>query len=74
MRPMARLSVVMSVFNGAAQLDATLNGIEAQTMRDYELIAIDDGSTDATGEILRARAARDPRIRVITIANDGLTR
>jgi glycosyltransferase involved in cell wall biosynthesis len=43
-------------------------------MRDYELIAIDDGSTDATGQILRERASNDARIRVLTIANDGLTR
>jgi glycosyltransferase involved in cell wall biosynthesis len=74
MAAMPRLSVVMSVFNGAAQLGATLDSIEAQTMRDYELIAIDDGSTDATGEILRERASHDARIRVLTIANDGLTR
>jgi glycosyltransferase involved in cell wall biosynthesis len=71
---MVKLSVVMSVFNGAAQLAQTLDSIAAQTMTDYELIVIDDGSTDATAEILSERAARDPRIRVITTSNEGLTR
>jgi glycosyltransferase involved in cell wall biosynthesis len=70
---MLRLSVVMSVFNGATQLGATLDAIAAQTMRDYELVAIDDGSTDATAEILRQYAANDPRIRIISTTNQGLT-
>jgi glycosyltransferase involved in cell wall biosynthesis len=69
-----KLSVVMSVFNGAAALDRTLDSIAAQTMRDFELIVVDDGSTDATPDILGARAAEDDRIRVIRQANGGLTR
>lgn len=69
-----RLSVVMSVYNGARDLQATLDAIAAQTMRDYELIVIDDGSTDATGAMLKNAATRDPRVRVITTANQGLTR
>ncbi|MDQ3279839.1 MAG: glycosyltransferase [Acidobacteriota bacterium] len=70
----ARVSVVMSVYNGAASLAATLDSIVAQTMRDFELIAIDDGSTDVTPQILARYAAADPRIRVITQPNAGLTR
>lgn len=69
-----KLSVVMSVYNGAPELARTLDSILAQTERDFELIAIDDGSTDATPQILAAYAARDARIRVITQANSGLTR
>ena len=69
-----KLSVVMSVFNGAAQLPATLEGIAGQTETDYELIVVDDGSTDDTPRILTQAAMRDTRIRVLTQSNAGLTR
>lgn len=71
---MVRLSVVMSVYNGAATLERTLDSIAAQTMADYELIVIDDGSTDATAEIVRTRVANDARIRLLSQSNQGLTR
>jgi glycosyltransferase involved in cell wall biosynthesis len=64
----------MAVFNGAARLRATLDSIAAQSESDYELIAVDDGSTDDTPGILAEAARRDPRIRVMTQANAGLTR
>jgi glycosyltransferase involved in cell wall biosynthesis len=63
----------MSVYNGAARLPATLESIRRQTMDDYELIAVDDGSTDATPSILASAALDDPRIRVVTQPNRGLT-
>jgi glycosyltransferase involved in cell wall biosynthesis len=69
-----KLSVVMAVYNGAPALAATLDSILAQTERDFELVAIDDGSTDATPSILADYAVRDARIRVIAQANAGLTR
>jgi glycosyltransferase involved in cell wall biosynthesis len=69
---MVRLSVVMSVWNGAASLESTLQSILAQTEKDFELIVVDDGSTDDTPRILAAE--RDPRLRVITQENAGLTR
>jgi len=71
---MVRLSVVLPVYNGAAALPATLDSIVSQTMRDFEVVAIDDGSADATSSILAAYAARDERIRVLSQANSGLTR
>lgn len=71
---MVRLSVVLPVYNGAAALPATLDSILGQTMRDFEVVAIDDGSVDATASILADYAARDPRIRVLSQANSGLTR
>jgi glycosyltransferase involved in cell wall biosynthesis len=69
-----KLSVVMAVFNGASTLAATLDSILGQTESDFELIVVDDGSTDATSSILADSAARDARIRVITQSNTGLTR
>src|SRR5258708_724619 len=71
---MTAISVVMSVYNGAPTLGATLDSILGQTERDFECIVVDDGSTDATPDILAAYAARDPRIRVIGQPNTGLTR
>jgi glycosyltransferase involved in cell wall biosynthesis len=71
---MPRISVVMAVFNDRLHVEATIASILAQTERDFELIIVDDGSSDATPEILRAFAARDPRIRILTQSNQGLTR
>lgn len=69
-----KLSVVMAVYNGAPSLAATLDSILAQTERDFELVVVDDGSTDTTPSILAEYATRDARIRVITQPNAGLTR
>src|SRR5205085_6871586 len=62
----------MSVYNGADELARTLDSIFAQTERDFELIVVDDGSTDATPSILSRQT--DPRMRVLTQTNQGLTR
>jgi len=59
------VSVLMSVRNGARHLPQTLDSIAAQSLRDFELIAVDDGSTDETGAILSAMAARDSRVTVL---------
>jgi glycosyltransferase involved in cell wall biosynthesis len=71
---MVRLSVVMAVFNGAPALEGTLRSILDQTFGDFELIVVDDGSTDGTADILAAHAARENRLRVISQENAGLTR
>lgn len=59
------VSVLMAVRDGARHLPRTLDSLSAQTFRDFELIAVDDGSTDETPSILSAMAARDPRVRVL---------
>src|SRR6266849_2533233 len=71
---MIAISVVMSVHNGAATLARTLDSILQQTEPRFELIAIDDGSTDSTSEILTSYAEQDARIRMISQPNAGLTR
>jgi glycosyltransferase involved in cell wall biosynthesis len=53
------------VRNAAATLPACLDSLRAQTLADFELIAVDDGSSDASGDLLARAAGADPRIRVL---------
>lgn len=67
------VSVVMPVYNAAAHLPAALDSMLAQTFADFELIVLDDGSTDDTGALLAAYAGRDARVRLAGSAeNQGL--
>lgn len=68
------ISVLMNVYNGERWLPEAIRSIQNQTMPDFELLIVDDGSTDATPRILAERAARDERIRVITQENKGVSR
>ncbi|QEF99476.1 Putative glycosyltransferase EpsE [Stieleria maiorica] len=69
-----RVSVVMSVYNGEAQLGATIDSILGQTFDDFEFVIVDDGSSDRSGECLQRYAVRDPRIVLLRQPNAGLTR
>jgi len=66
------ISVLMPVYNGDRYLAEAIESILAQTFRDFELLLIDDGSTDRSPQILRQYAAQDPRIRLISRENRGL--
>jgi hypothetical protein len=68
------ISVVMPVYNAARWLDVALASIAAQTCTDYELIAVDDGSTDASLQMLQRYGARDPRLRLVSRPNTGIVR
>jgi|GEM_PF-2213185 len=59
------VSVIVPAHNGAGSLDRTLESLAEQTLPNWEAIAVDDGSTDATAEILAGWAVADPRIRVL---------
>ncbi|GIX50894.1 glycosyltransferase [Sphaerotilus sulfidivorans] len=61
-----RISVVIPVHNGARHLAGTLASALAQTDDDFEVLCIDDASTDDSAAILAAHAARDTRLRVFT--------
>lgn len=60
-----RVSVLLPVRDGAPTLEESLSSLRAQTLRDHEVLAIDDGSRDATPRILEAFAAADGRLRVL---------
>jgi glycosyltransferase involved in cell wall biosynthesis len=66
------LSVLMPVYNAARYLTDAVDSILAQSVRDFEFIIINDGSTDAGGRILQDYARRDPRIRLISRGNTGI--
>ena len=65
-------SVVLPVYNGARYVAEALESVLQQTYAQFELIVIDDGSTDSTPRVLAEFAARDPRIRVFRQANQKL--
>jgi glycosyltransferase involved in cell wall biosynthesis len=67
-----RVSVLIGCWNNAGTLPRALDSILAQTVRDLELIVVDDGSTDETPDIVRG--IRDPRIRYLPLAHVGISR
>ena len=70
-RPPA-VSVVMAVRDGAAWVGEAVGSVLGQTEQDHELIVVNDGSTDATADVLGAMT--DPRLRVVRQEAAGLTR
>lgn len=67
------VSVLMGVYNAADTLERTLDSILSQEGVELEFIVVDDGSTDASAEILDKRAAGDARLKVLHQQNTGLT-
>lgn len=64
------VTVAISTFNRASYLEESLQSVFAQTFRDFEVIVVNDGSTDETSEILER--VKDPRLRVFHQENRGL--
>lgn len=65
------VSIIMPCYNAAAHLPTSIGSVQAQTFSNWELIAVDDGSSDSTREWLQAQA--DLRIRVHTQLNRGVS-
>lgn len=64
------ISVILPVYNGENYLRFAIESVLAQTLRDFELIVVDDGSTDSTPDIARVP---DPRVRYIRQENTGVS-
>jgi glycosyltransferase involved in cell wall biosynthesis len=68
------VTIVLPAYNGEDMVGDAIETVLAQTYPNWELICIDDGSTDRTGEILDEYAQRDPRIRVVHQENRKIPR
>ncbi|WP_052252115.1 glycosyltransferase family 2 protein [Kaistella solincola] len=68
---MEKVSVIIPIFNAAATLHRCLDSVLAQDHTYWELLLVDDGSTDESAEICRTYAAGDSRIRCIENVNSG---
>lgn len=66
-----RVSVIVPVYNTKRYLPQCLDSICSQTIEELEIICVDDGSTDGSGELLDGYALRDPRVRVLHRPNRG---
>lgn len=66
-----RVSVIIPFHNEAATLGGALDSVAAQTVPDWEAVLVDDASTDAGTELAAARAAADPRFRLLRLPQNG---
>ncbi|MDP6037042.1 MAG: glycosyltransferase [Candidatus Latescibacteria bacterium] len=69
---MPKISIILPVYNAADTLAQALDSLLAQRFRDFEIIAIDDGSTDTSTNILDVYANKDSRIKAISSTHQGL--
>ena len=68
------VSVIIPVYNKFDYLETCLRSVLDQEMDDFEVVAVDDGSTDGSGEVCDRLAAEYTRLRVIHVANGGVPR
>ncbi len=69
---MPDISILLPCFNAGGTLQESLDSLLAQTYSDFEIICVDDGSTDNTLEILKRYANKDPRITVLAESHRGV--
>lgn len=69
----ALISIIMPVYNTKAYLEESVRSVQAQTYGNWELLIVDDGSKDGSGELCDELAAADPRIRVCHQENGGVS-
>jgi peptidoglycan/xylan/chitin deacetylase (PgdA/CDA1 family) len=68
----APVAVIVPCYNAAATLPDTIASVQRQSVRDWQMIIVDDGSSDATLDVARSAAKADPRIRILAQASAGV--
>ena len=68
-----KISVIVPVYNTAAYLKGCMESLLAQTFEDFEVLLVDDGSTDESPALCDAYAEQDRRVKVIHRANGGVS-
>jgi glycosyltransferase involved in cell wall biosynthesis len=68
---MPKFSIIIPCFNAQETIVATIDSIKAQSETDWEMICVDDGSTDLTREMILSEGRNDPRIRLVTNTGKG---
>lgn len=71
MNDCAEVSIIIPVYNTKGYLQECLNSLATQSFSKFEVILIDDGSTDGSADICREMAAKDPRFKLISQSNRG---
>jgi glycosyltransferase involved in cell wall biosynthesis len=69
---MPAVTVIMPAYNVAPYVGAALRSALAQSFADFEIVVVDDGSTDGTADVVSRCAAGDPRVRLVRQPNRGL--
>ena len=67
----AKVSVIIPVYNAEIHLRGCLDSILGQTLKDIEVICVDDGSTDGSGKVLSEYAAKDSRMKTLASPRAG---
>ena len=70
---MAKISIIVPVYNAKNYIEACIKSVLEQTYSDFELLLINDGSTDGSGDILEKFAKMDKRVKVYNRANHGVS-
>ncbi|MER1999959.1 MAG: glycosyltransferase family A protein, partial [Lysinibacillus sp.] len=70
---MRKVSIIVPVFNGEEYIEETIKSILNQNFQDFELIIIDDGSTDNTNNICKLLEKSDSKIKIIATKNQGVS-
>ena len=68
---MPKVSIIIPTYNVEAYLKECMDSVTRQTLKDIEIICINDGSTDGSLEILKEYADKDPRIVLVDKENEG---